>query len=122
MSRIMLAIKKVFSNISQIPILVFDEIDTGISGVVGQKVGIKMKHISKNTQVLCVTHLPTIAALGDSNYYISKKDENNTTKTYINKLNEEETINEIARIISGKVTEVSINNAISLRNEKNNII
>ena len=121
MSRIMLAIKKVLADVDNTPIMVFDEIDTGISGVVGKKVGEKMQEIGKKHQVLCVTHLPTIAALGDSNYYIYKKEEEGKTKTYIKKLNEQEVIEEVSRIASGNTKKTSIENAKALRNDKKNI-
>lgn len=117
-SRIMLAIKKVLSDIDRIPVIIFDEIDTGISGESGNVVGEKMKYISKNHQVLCITHLANIAAKGDHNYYISKQDIDGHTITKIKKLNEEETIKEIARISSGQITDVSIEYAKQLRHKK----
>lgn len=118
MSRIMLAIKNVLANVDIVPILVFDEIDTGISGVAAKSVGEKLKSISKMHQVLCVTHLANIAAKGDYNYFINKKVINNTTNTNIRLLNEDETINEIARIASGEVTEIALNHAKELRKIK----
>ena len=115
MSRIMLAIKNVLSNVDIVPVLIFDEIDTGISGIAAKSVGEKLKSISKVHQVLCVTHLGSIAAMGDYNYYISKNVENNKTKTNIELLNEEKTIKEIARIVSGEITEISLKHALELR-------
>ena len=115
MSRIMLAIKNVLSNVDNVPVLIFDEIDTGISGMAAKSVGEKLKSISKMHQVLCVTHLASIAAKGDYNYFIYKKVENEKTITNVQLLNEEETIKEIARIASGDITEISINHAKSLR-------
>lgn len=115
MSRIMLAIKNVLSNVDVVPVLVFDEIDTGISGVAAKSVGEKLKSISNLHQVLCVTHLASIAAKGDYNYYISKEVTNEKTKTNIKLLNEEETIKEIARIASGDITEISLQHARELR-------
>ena len=117
-SRIMLAIKKVLSDVDKIPVIIFDEIDTGISGESGNVVGEKLKYISKNHQVLCITHLANIAAKGDYNYYISKQDIDGHTITKIKKLNEEEIIKEIARISSGQITDVSIEYARQLRNKK----
>ena len=114
-SRIMLAIKTVLADSDETPILIFDEIDTGISGKAAKSVGEKIKIISKKHQVLCVTHQPSIAARGDYNYYINKKVKNEKTMTEIRKLNEQEVINEIARISSGELTEGSINHAIELR-------
>ncbi len=115
MSRIMLAIKSVLSDVDKVPVLVFDEIDTGISGKAAKAVGSKIKNIAKNHQVLCVTHLASIAAKGDYNYFISKKVEGNTTKTQVKQLNEKEIIEEIARIASGDITEVTIEHAMELR-------
>lgn len=115
MSRVMLAIKTVLADIDKVPTLIFDEIDTGISGKAGKAVAEKMKTISKNHQILCVTHLPSIAAKGDFNYYISKNTKENKTSTSIKLLNEEETISEIARIANGDITEIAIANARELR-------
>ena len=116
MSRIMLAIKNVLSSVDNVPVLIFDEIDTGISGKAAKSVGEKLKSISKYHQVLCVTHLATIAAKGDYNYFITKKVENDKTTTRVKQLDEEETIREIARIASGDVTDVSLQHARELRN------
>ena len=114
-SRIMLAIKNVLAEVDKVDILVFDEIDTGISGIAANSVGNKLKKISKNHQVLCVTHLASIAAKADYNYYISKKTENNKTSTKIKLLNENESIQEIARIASGEITEISLKHALELK-------
>jgi DNA repair protein RecN (Recombination protein N) len=115
MSRIMLAIKNVLANVDKVPVLIFDEIDTGISGIAAKSVAVKMKQIAKNHQVICVTHLAPIAAIGDYNYFISKNVINETTKTGIKLLNEEETIREIARIASGDVTPIALQHAKELR-------
>lgn len=114
MSRIMLAIKRVLSDVDDIGILVFDEIDTGISGIAGARVAEKMKQISKNHQIICVTHLATIAAKGDSNYYINKEIKAGKTTTRISLLTDNSLIEEIARIASGEVTNVSIEYAKEL--------
>lgn len=115
-SRIMLALKNVFANADTIPVLVFDEIDTGISGKAGFAVGEKMKEIAQNKQVICVTHLPSIVAKGSQNYYISKNSDNNKTVTSVKKLNEEETVYEIARIISGgNISETALLHAREIR-------
>lgn len=116
MSRIMLAIKNVLADIDKVPVLVFDEIDTGISGIAANSVAEKMKQIAKKHQVLCVTHLAPIAAKGDYNYFINKDVVENETKTNVRLLTEEETIKEIARISSGNVTELAIKHAKELRN------
>ena len=116
MSRFMLAIKNVLADVDKIPVIIFDEIDTGISGVAANVTGEKIKQISKTHQVICVTHLASIAAKGDYNYFICKEIENNKTKTKVKQLNEEEVLKEIARISTGSVSEISINHARELRN------
>ena len=118
MSRIMLAIKKVLADVDNMPIMIFDEIDTGISGKAAGAVAEKLNGISKNHQVLCISHLPNIAAIADYNYFISKKVVENRTNTNIKLLNEKETLEEIARISSGEVNETTINYAMQLRNKK----
>lgn len=115
MSRIMLAIKTVLSDIDEVPVLIFDEIDTGISGKAANSVGTKLTKIAKNHQVLIVTHLASIAAKGEYNYYIYKEIQENKTSTKIKLLDETETIHEIARIASGEITEVAISHAKELR-------
>lgn len=118
MSRIMLAIKKVLADTDKMPILIFDEIDTGISGKAANAVAEKLNGISKNHQVLCISHLPSIAAIADYNYFISKKVIEDRTNTNIKLLNERETIEEIARISSGEINETTIQYAMQLRNKK----
>ena len=118
MSRIMLAIKTVLADMDDIPIMVFDEIDTGISGSAANSVGEKMKLISNKHQVICVTHQASIAAKGDYNYFISKDVKNNKTTSKIKLLKEKETIAEIARIASGSLSEAALNHARELRTRK----
>lgn len=118
MSRIMLAIKNVLTDVDEVPILIFDEIDTGISGIAANSVADKMKQIAKHHQVLCVTHLASIAASGDYNYYISKEIVEEKTNTRIKLLSEEETLKEIARISSGDITELAMKHAKELRERK----
>lgn len=115
MSRIMLAIKSVLADVDQVPVLIFDEIDTGISGHAAKAVAQKMKKIANKHQILCITHLASIAAQGDYNYYISKEVKDSKTKTKIEKLNEEKTLREIARIASGDINDISIEHAKQLR-------
>lgn len=115
MSRIMLAIKKVLAEVDKMPVLIFDEIDTGISGKAAKSVASKLKSISQNHQVLCISHLAAIAASANSNYYISKKVENERTSTSVKLLNEEEVLQEIARISSGEINEVTLQYANALR-------
>ena len=115
MSRIMLAIKKVIAEADEVPVMIFDEIDTGISGKAANAVADKMKSISKNHQVLCISHLAAIAASANYNYFISKKVENERTATKVKLLNEKEVLCEIARISSGEVNEVTLQYANELR-------
>lgn len=115
MSRVMLGIKTVLADVDKVYTLIFDEIDTGISGKAAKVVGEKIKTISRNHQVIIVTHQASIAAKGDYNYFISKRVENNKTYTNIRKLNEDETIKEIARISTGDITKTSIEHAKELR-------
>ncbi len=116
-SRIMLSLKNVLADADIIPVMIFDEIDTGISGEAGNAVGEKMLEIAKNKQVICVTHLPSIAAKGESNFFISKNLVNDKMETSVRKLNENETIREIARIISGgNMSDVAIKHAEEMRN------
>lgn len=114
MSRIMLAIKRTLADVDEVETLVFDEIDTGISGIASNKVAEKMKEIAKNHQIICVTHLATIAAKGDSNYFISKEAKDGKTKTNISLLTDNKLVEEIARIASGEVTKVSMQYAREL--------
>jgi len=115
MSRIMLATKTVLADTDEVGVLIFDEIDTGISGKAANAVAEKMKIISKKHQTLCITHSASIAAKGDSNYYIYKNVEGEKTRTHIKLLNEQETIKEIARIANGEITDIALQNARELR-------
>ncbi len=101
LSRIMLAIKSVSADNDDTPTMIFDEIDTGISGRAAQKVGQKLSEISEKRQVLCVTHLAQIAALSDNHLLISKNSDENRTYTTVKALTYDEKVREIARIISG---------------------
>ncbi len=101
MSRIMLAIKTILANVDAIPTLIFDEIDTGISGKAAQKVGEKLSYISKNHQVLCVTHLSQLACMADNHLFIEKNSNDESTFTTARYLNHKERVEEIARIIGG---------------------
>ncbi|WP_288221296.1 DNA repair protein RecN [uncultured Clostridium sp.] len=112
LSRIMLAMKCVFVDKDQIPTLIFDEIDTGISGTIAKRVGEKMYEVSAKHQVLCITHLPQIAALSDCHYFVSKKVEDGKTFTEIRTLDKYEKIKEIAKMTSGdEVSDVTLENA-----------
>jgi len=112
LSRIMLALKTVFVDKDEIPTVIFDEIDTGISGRIAQCVAEKMYLISLNHQIFCVTHLPQIASMADTNYLISKNVKNNKTYTNVIKMNEVEKQHEIARMIGGTaVTKLTLENS-----------
>jgi len=112
LSRIMLALKTVFVDKDEIPSVIFDEIDTGISGRVAQRVAEKMFVISKNHQVFCVTHLPQIACIADINYLIEKESTEVSTFTKVSKLSHEDVNLEIARMIGGsELTKLTIENA-----------
>lgn len=104
LSRIMLALKTVITDADGIPTLVFDEVDTGISGSTANTVGIRMKHIAGKHQVLCVTHLPQIAAFADSHFVVSKHEENGKTFTNVKQLAEDERAAELARIMGAEQT------------------
>ncbi len=122
-SRIMLAIKKLSCDNDFITTLVFDEIDTGISGKTSQMAGNKMKFISKSSQVICVTHSPQIASISDSHFMIEKNSSSNETTSIVKKLNNDEKINEIARLLSGmNITQKSLNNAKELIESNKKII
>lgn len=116
LSRIMLAVKSVLADKDSIPTMIFDEIDTGISGRAAQKVGIKLSQAAQNRQVLCVTHLAQIAAKGDSHFLIEKEVDKDRTFTQVRQLDFDQRKAEIARIIGGDVTEISLKNAEELLN------
>lgn len=101
LSRIMLAIKTVLSETDSIKTMIFDEIDTGVSGIAAQKIGDKIKELSKEKQVFCVTHLPQIASKADTHFLIEKTSSKEKTSASVKLLDDEGRINEIARIISG---------------------
>lgn len=103
MSRVMLALKAVLADADNIETFIFDEIDTGISGRTAQQTGEKLALIARKRQILCITHLPQIAAMSDSHYLIEKTDDNIRTKTNIKELDYNETIGEIARMTGGAV-------------------
>ncbi len=120
-SRVMLAIKSVFSDFDKIPTLLFDEIDTGVSGRAAEKIGFKMKSLSKSYQIISVTHLPVIASCADHHLLLEKLYDADGVRTQIRVLNYEERKNEIARIISGdNISSISLQNAeqmLSLHSE-----
>lgn len=116
LSRIMLAVKSVLADNDAIDTLIFDEIDVGVSGRTAQKVSEKLSFIAKNHQVICITHLPQIAAMADSHYIIEKSSDKESTKTSIRSLTEEESVKEIARILGGAlITETVIISAKEMK-------
>ncbi len=115
MSRIMLAFKKIIGDYDGIPTMIFDEIDAGISGIAATVVGRKMREISRNHQIICITHLPQIAAFGDHHYRIQKTSDETATYTSVVLLDEEETVVEIARLLGGEtITETTLASAREL--------
>ena len=121
LSRMMLAIKTVLSSADTVDTLIFDEVDTGISGSAAEKVGLKLKQVSENSQVLCVTHQAQIAALADHHYLIRKQVDDGRTFTDVSVLDHNGRKRELARIIGGvNITEAALNHAESMLNEYNN--
>lgn len=115
MSRIMLAFKNIISSYDMIPTLIFDEIDNGISGITASIVGKKLKDISSSRQILCITHLPQIAACGKHNYRIYKESDDEKTYTTVQELDDTSTVDEIARLLGGAViTESTLRSAREL--------
>ena len=116
LSRIMLAIKTVLADTDDIPTLIFDEIDTGISGRTAQKVSERLSYIGRKHQVLCITHLPQIAAMADTHFEIRKSVQNGMTSTKIQNLNEQEQTGELARLLGGaEITEKVLENAEEMK-------
>lgn len=116
LSRIMLAIKTVLADSDDIPTLIFDEIDTGISGRTAQKVSEKLSYIAKSHQVICITHLPQIAAMADTHFEICKAASEGSTATSIRRLDREQTVEELARLLGGaKITDAVIQNAREMK-------
>ncbi len=120
LSRIMLALKCVFARKDDIGTLIFDEIDTGISGKTAWNVAQRMGYLSRNHQILCITHLPQIAAFGDSHFVIEKREEEGATVTQIRALSEEEMVAEIARVLAADtVSDAVLENAAELKERAN---
>ena len=116
LSRIMLAIKTVLADEEDTPTLIFDEIDTGISGRTAQKVSEKMAVIGQHRQVLCITHLPQIAAMADTHFEIEKHVEGTETITQIHPLEGEESVRELARLLGGaEITPAVLGNAREMK-------
>jgi DNA repair protein RecN (Recombination protein N) len=110
-SRLMLALKTILASADATPTLIFDEIDAGISGRSGQIVGEKLWQLTRNHQVICVTHLPQIAAFADTHYNVNKQIFENRTVTIVHELRPEQRVRELAHIMGGNVTEFSLKSA-----------
>ena len=119
LSRIMLSIKNVLADKDEVGTLIFDEVDTGISGAAAQKVGKKLKQVSKGRQIICVTHLAQVAAFADNHLLISKATENERTFTSVTSLDKEGRICELARIMGGEITDSLKNSAKELLEASN---
>ena len=116
LSRIMLAIKTIMADTNEIDTLIFDEIDSGISGRTAQMVAEKMNVLGRSSQIICITHLPQIAAMADSHYLIEKKVEQNVTHSNIYKLKEENSVHELARMLGGvEITDAVVKNAQEMK-------
>ncbi len=116
MSRVMLALKVILADVDQIGTFIFDEIDTGISGRTAQRVAEKMARVAKSHQILCITHLPQIAAMADNHYLIDKISSDEGTTTIVTELEENEVQEELARLIGGaKITEATLNAARDMK-------
>ncbi len=117
-SRIMLALKAIFSKVDNIPILIFDEIDIGVGGETVRKIAGKLKEIGKHAQVICITHSPQIAAKASQQFYIERNVVDNTTITTVRELSEKERVREIGRMLAGEnITDTVLNHALELLKE-----
>lgn len=115
LSRVMLSLKTLITSSSGLPTIIFDEIDSGVSGDIADRVGNILADMAQNMQVINITHLPQIASKGKNHYKVYKKDEEDSTNTYIKLLNDEERLEEIAKLLSGKeLTDAAIRNAREL--------
>ena len=121
MSRVMLALKVILADVDKIGTFIFDEIDTGISGRTAQRVAEKMSFLAKSHQILCITHLPQIAAMADSNYLIDKHTSDNTTSTVVKEIDDSDIEQELARLIGGaQITETTLNAARDMKRMADN--
>ncbi len=116
LSRIMLALRTVFADEDGIDTLIFDEIDTGISGRTAQKVAEKLKYLSKHRQIICITHLPQIAAMADRHFLINKESDDESTLTTVREIKDDEIIEELSRLLSGaEITDAVRQNAAEMK-------
>ena len=108
-SRIMLALKSILAKSDRLPVLIFDEIDVGVSGRVAQAVGLSLKSLSSFHQIIAITHLPQIAGLADIHFVVSKSEDGKRTTTSMHKLSLDERVREVAKLMSGaEVTEAGM--------------
>ncbi|WP_290147278.1 DNA repair protein RecN [Muribaculum intestinale] len=120
-SRLMLSVKSIIASRMQLPSIIFDEIDTGVSGDVANRMGLMMRDISRSIQVMAITHLPQVAALGNAHYKVYKIDDEDATHTHIRQLDREQRIDEIAVMLSGSTVDAAARaNALSLLSASNN--
>ena len=118
-SRLMLCVKALIANTKGLPTIIFDEIDTGVSGEIATQMASIMQEMANHRQIIAITHLPQIAALGQSHYKVYKADTATRTETHITRLTDEERITEIASMLSGNnVTQAAMNTAKELLNGK----
>jgi DNA repair protein RecN (Recombination protein N) len=118
LSRILLSLKRIVGSSNQPRTYLFDEVDTGVSGQTAEKVGRKLRAIAKGQQVICVTHLPQVAAFGDVHFYIQKSPSKESVSMEVLELQSKERVNEIARLISGeKISKTSLDHAQQLLKE-----
>lgn len=121
-SRLMLSIKNIIASRMQLPSIIFDEIDTGVSGDVANRMGRMMRDISRSIQVMAITHLPQVAALGNAHYKVYKLDDDDATHTHIRQLGDDERVDEIAVMLSGSTVDSAARaNALSLLNASKNV-
>lgn len=116
-SRVMLAIKTALANVDRIPTLVFDEIDSGIGGTMARRIGEKLKELGKQRQIILITHMPQIAVVSDHHYLVTKTVKSNRTIAQVKFLSDEERVNEIARMLSGVISDISLSHAKEMLEE-----
>jgi DNA repair protein RecN (Recombination protein N) len=114
-SRVMLSLKSILAKNDRLPLLIFDEIDTGVSGRIAQRVGLSLKNLAAFHQIIAITHLPQIAGLADQHYTVEKSEQEGRMSTSIRRLTDKERVNEVAKLISGEhITETSLKSAREL--------
>jgi len=114
LSRLMLCLKVILAEVDKVPVLIFDEVDAGIGGITAQKVAQRLKKLSRHRQVICITHLPQIASAADHHIKVEKIQKKDRVSVVVKALSEEERQEEIARMLSGKITDASLRHAKEL--------